>query len=244
KVPTGGMGEVSHIDARYHVNKTKDVVFKDGGSYDPNTKKCSNTKCHKNGTDPVWGGSVNSTMTCLNCHGTNGPDKDKYVFSKSFNNNSAAKINLTEWGFSGHGRFSTAGRYPVSNNPAANFSGNPCWYCHDNNVLHNVSSNRFRLRLHSQYERRFEKECVYCHTEGKDAECVSCHRASTQSLAPQLRNITSSGIRYALWSNNSTVRKTDISKSPTPRPTHQLWSSSSSDAWRPSCLSQSDSNNI
>ncbi|WP_261974608.1 CxxxxCH/CxxCH domain c-type cytochrome [Geobacter metallireducens] len=55
-IPIGSMGESSHLNGTYHVNKTKDVVFKDGGSYNPVAKTCSNTKCHTSGTDPVWGG--------------------------------------------------------------------------------------------------------------------------------------------------------------------------------------------
>ncbi|WP_298272310.1 CxxxxCH/CxxCH domain-containing protein [Geobacter sp.] len=186
-IPSGSMGESSHLNGAYHVNKTKDVVFRDGGTYNPVSKTCSNTKCHTGGTDPVWGGSVSSAVTCLGCHGTSGADVDDYG---GFNNGVRAKINMTQWYTAGHGRYSSSGRYPASGNPAANFPGNPCWYCHDNNVLHNYTSNRFRLRRHPQFERRFDKECVYCHMEGKDYECRGCHNAA-ESLAPQLANITS-----------------------------------------------------
>lgn len=180
-IPAGAMGEVAHIEAAYHVNKAKDVVFRDGGSYNPITKTCSNTKCHTSGTDPVWGGSVNNVVTCLSCHGTSGEDVDDYG---AFNN-LQARINMSQWVTVGHGRYSSSGAYPVSGNPAANFPGNPCWYCHDNNVLHMDTTNPYRLRIHPQYERRFEKECVYCHMEGTDAECLGCHR-SGDSLAPQV----------------------------------------------------------
>ncbi|HEY3309019.1 MAG TPA: CxxxxCH/CxxCH domain-containing protein [Desulfuromonadaceae bacterium] len=239
-IPPGGMGEVSHLNAVKHVDKDKTVVFRAdiGGTYNPD-KSCSNTKCHPTGKDPVWGGSVNTTMTCLYCHGTAGPDVDDYGGSK---NGIKALINTTEWEFSGHGRISSAttSRYPVSNNPAANFSGNPCWYCHDNNVLHNYTTNRFRLRMHTQYERRFEKECVYCHMEGKDYECLSCHNINLDSLAPQLGNITSS-TGYAKWANNSTVRNSNYPNG-VRRPTHRIWSSSSRP--RPSCMLDKDSNNV
>ncbi|HEY5973183.1 MAG TPA: CxxxxCH/CxxCH domain-containing protein, partial [Geobacteraceae bacterium] len=183
-IPSGSMGEVAHIDPAYHVNKTKDVMFKDGGSYNPLAKSCSNTVCHTGGNDPVWGASVNTTVICLNCHGTAGVDVDDFG---SFNG-IQAKINLTEWTTTGHGRPTTAGPYPSSNNPAANFPGNPCWYCHDNNVLHRDANNPFRLRQHDQFSKRFEKECVYCHMEGTDAECMGCHN-SGESLAPQLTTI-------------------------------------------------------
>ena len=180
-IPEGGMGEVAHINAAYHVNKSKDVVFKDGGSYNVVSKVCSNTACHTSGADPVWGASVNSSVTCLSCHGTSSDDQDDY---NAFNG-TQARISLTEWTSRGHGRYSTAGRYPISQNPAANFPGNPCWYCHDNNVLHQDANNPYRLRMHYQYERRFEKECVYCHMERTDAECIACHVGQADSLAPQ-----------------------------------------------------------
>lgn len=180
-IPLGGMGEVAHINADYHVNKAKDVVFKKGGSYNQLTKTCSNTACHTSGTDPVWGGSVNSQVTCLGCHGTSSADQDDF---DAFNG-IQAKINLSEWVVSGHGRYSSAGPYPVSGNPPAKFPGNPCWYCHDNNVLHKDATNPYRLRKHPQFSKRFEKECVYCHMEGNDSECLGCHQA-VESLAPQL----------------------------------------------------------
>jgi predicted CxxxxCH...CXXCH cytochrome family protein len=190
--PVGFMGEASHLNGAYHVNKNKDVVFKSGGSYNAITKACSNTKCHTSGTDPIWGGTVNSAVTCLGCHGTSGADIDTY---KAFSGSTQARINLTQWVTTGHGRYSTSGRYPSSNNPAANFSGNPCWYCHDNSVLHKDATNPFRLRMHRQYERRFEKECVYCHMKKDDTECRSCHD-TLESLAPQLINITSARYVY------------------------------------------------
>lgn len=182
-IPPGSMGEIAHINANYHVNKAKDVVFKDGGSYGAISKVCSGTKCHSNGADPVWGGSINAAITCLACHGTTGNDRDTY---QAFSGYTQARINLTQFYNTGHGRYSTAGHYPVSDNPAANFPGNPCWYCHDNKILHKDSSNPFRLRKHYQYENRFSKECAYCHMEGVVAECLGCHNSAAYSQAPQL----------------------------------------------------------
>jgi len=180
-IPPGQMSEVAHINPAYHVNKTKDVMFKDGGSYDAVTKTCRNTVCHTAGNDPIWGGSVNSQVVCLSCHASTSSEVDSFsIFAGT-----KATINLTEWVTTGHGRPTTAGPYPASGNPAANFPGNPCWYCHDNNVFHNDATNPFRLRKHTQFANRFEKECVYCHMSGEDAECLGCHNAA-ESLAPQL----------------------------------------------------------
>ncbi|MBI5142242.1 MAG: CxxxxCH/CxxCH domain-containing protein [Nitrospirae bacterium] len=178
-LPAGTMDEVSHINPDYHVNKAKDVVFKNGGSYSYATKKCSNTVCHT-GADPQWGDSVGGQVICLTCHGTTELDVDDFA---KFNG-TRAKINMNEWVQSGHGRTSASGNYS-SGNPPANFPGNPCWYCHDNNILHNDTTNPFRLKQHSQFEARFEKECVYCHMQGIDTECLGCHNAAG-SLAPQL----------------------------------------------------------
>lgn len=181
-IPPGSMTEVAHLNAAYHANKNKDVVFRQGGSYNPISKTCSNTACHTGGTDPQWGGSVNSAVICLNCHGTSGADADSFGFRIY---STQAKINLTEWVTTGHGRPAAAGSYPASGNPAANFPGNPCWYCHDNNVIHNDPANPFRLRQHTQFASRFEAECVYCHMTGLESECLSCH-SNQESLAPQI----------------------------------------------------------
>jgi len=189
-IPEGSMSEVSHLNGAVHVNKNKDVVFgapaSPAASYNNITKTCSGTgtNCHGSGTgaDPVWGGSVSSAITCLGCHRTTGPDVDDFG---NIMNGARAKINQQQWETTGHGRYSTSGHYPGSNNPAANFPSNPCWYCHDNSVFHLYSSNPFRLRIHIQYEKRFEKECVYCHMQRTDDECTGCHVGQAISLAPQ-----------------------------------------------------------
>lgn len=183
-IPLGAMSEAGHINPAVHVNKIRDVAFKDGGSYDPVTKKCSNTLCHT-GDDPVWGDSANGAVICLSCHGTTGADITDY----DPDNGIRGRINMTEWATSGHGRPTAAGNYP-SGNPPANFPGNPCWYCHDNEVLHKDASNPLRLKIHPQFEKRYEKECVYCHMEGTDAECLGCHDG-VESLSTQLLDITS-----------------------------------------------------
>ena len=201
-IPPGSMSEVSHLNGSNHVNKRKDVSFLNpAASYNSTTKTCSGTGsgCHTGGTDPVWGGSVNSAITCLGCHRTTEADLDDFG---AFNSQ-RAKINQYEWETTGHGRYSTSGRYPVSGNPAANFPGNPCWYCHDNSVLHNVAANPFRLRVHNQYERRFEKECVYCHMERTAEECIGCHVDQTESLAPQA---TAAGILFKLPDGSTEIR--------------------------------------
>ncbi len=240
--PNGGMdSRVSHLDPAYHVNKRRDISFRQNGTFgigSDNVKSCSSTNgssCHGNNTIK-WGDSADNTI-CLNCHGNNGTgnsglDEDRFNFA----NTTAAKISLPEWFKTGHGRMSSttipgqpSGRYPGSNNPAANFPGNPCWYCHDKNVQHLYSSNPFRLKFHTQFGNRFDKECVYCHMQGIVDECLICHNVSNgESLAPQLKNITSSGIRISLWPNYSSIHA--------PRPDHRSWQYTNG---VPSCLSAS-----
>ena len=207
-IPPGSMTEVAHLNADFHANKSRDVAFEKGvGSYNHVTKTCSGTgsKCHASGTDPQWGGSVNNTVICLNCHGTTTGDIDSYqgVFDGV-----QAKINQTDWTTSGHGRPGSSGPYPASGNPAANFPGNPCWYCHDNYILHKDNTNPFRLRQHPQFSNRFEKECVYCHMTGSDPECLACHNTAG-SLAPQLASIEADP--SATWPNGT----------PAPQPDHR-----------------------
>ncbi len=185
-VPSGDMGEVEHINPAYHVNKVKDLAFKNGGTYNQVDKTCSSTACHT-GSDPQWGDSVNANVICLGCHGTTGNDVDDFTAS----NDVRAKINIAKWEDTGHGRVAASGNYD-SGNPPANLPGNPCIYCHDNGVLHNDSTNPFRLRQHEHFESRFDKECVYCHMEGVDSECLNCHNAGS-SMAPQLADSSAAG---------------------------------------------------
>jgi predicted CxxxxCH...CXXCH cytochrome family protein len=182
-IPPGSMDEINHINPDYHVNRIKNVVLKDGGTYDQAQKKCYNTACH-NGSEPQWGDSVNSLVLCFSCHGTTEDDVDDFA---KFNG-TQARLNMSEWQDTGHGRPASEGNY-VSGNPPADFPGNPCWYCHDHDILHNDETNPFRLQKHEHFEQRFEKECVYCHMEGLDVECLNCHNADN-SLAPRLIDLT------------------------------------------------------
>lgn len=184
-VPDGKMSEVGHVFANFHVNTIRDVAFKDGGGYIRATQTCTNTACHNN-SEPRWGESRSGAILCLTCHGTTEDDVDDYG---AFNN-VQARINMNEWANSGHGRMTASGNYP-SDNPPANFPGNPCWYCHDSEILHDNATNPYRLKEHPQFQKRFEKECVYCHMERKDEECWGCHDHSGNfSTEHQLVNLT------------------------------------------------------
>lgn len=222
-IPTeGGMQETGHIDPVFHVNKTKDVVFKQTGP-DGNTavynmpgapgynaalpvRTCVNTACHTDATfQPRWG-EPGSDVNCLQCHKPLPGDADGDTDSYAFFNGTRARISIAEWETRGHGRKALYGDDrdldPYTRNPPANFptSGNGCLYCHDNLVLHSDptftnDTNPYRLRQHQQFANRFEKECVYCHMERKpdSSECLGCHYSQTASLAPQVRT---DGILY------------------------------------------------
>ncbi len=182
-IPPGQMGEVGHVNAAFHVNGDRDIKFATTGSYEKTTKTCSTTECHV-GSDPVWGDDVAGQIICLSCHGTTEADVDDY---QAFNG-TRGRINLTEWFTTGHGRAAVSGNYK-SGNPPANFPGNPCWYCHDFDVLHQDPTNPYRLKMHAEFDDHFEKQCVYCHMEQKDPECLICHNDPT-SLSPQLAALT------------------------------------------------------
>ncbi|NVN98888.1 MAG: CxxxxCH/CxxCH domain-containing protein [Geobacteraceae bacterium] len=205
---TGTMSETAHLNPAKHVNKIRDVDFLQGGIYNFRTtgvKSCSNTKCHGS-SDPVWGMSVNSEVICLSCHGNETlPDQDDFG---SFNN-IQARINMPEWRETGHGRTAAKGNYKSGNPPAAfPATGNPCWYCHDNGILHKDASNPFRLKMHNQFNNRFDHECVYCHMSRTEDECRSCHN-SIESLAPQLANISSSRGATDKWLDGTQVARPD-----------------------------------
>ncbi|MEW6427536.1 MAG: CxxxxCH/CxxCH domain-containing protein [Thermodesulfobacteriota bacterium] len=181
-IPAGAMNETAHVNGTYHVNGTKDVVFKSGGTFNPVGKTCSGTACHT-GFTPQWGDTVDN-VACRDCHGTTGAEVDDFG---DFNG-VQAKINLGQWQSTGHGRPLAAGNYPQSGNPPADFPEKGCWYCHDNNVLHQDEGKPFRLIEHDQFRRRFDKECVFCHMNGQDEECLGCHN-DAESLGPQLATI-------------------------------------------------------
>ena len=254
---SGSMGEAAHVNPAYHVNKVPDIYF-DPSLADPNQqgylyyngrngtgiqdpskrpKSCTNP-CHTSPSsgpmNPAWGGTLSDSYAfCKGCHGSD-HDTDYYG---NFTGDPSKRptINLSEWTSTGHGRSAInndvyANPYPVSQNPAANFESapNPCWYCHDNTVLHTDPTNPFRLKKHPQFRSRFEKECVYCHMEGLDSECLSCHNVTptcdnssgtacstnsqcppggtceVESLAPQLSNI-GPGQKYCktTWADGS-----------------------------------------
>jgi hypothetical protein len=105
-------------------------------------------------------------------------------FSGNFwNNGTISKFQMTgtgSWAGNGHGL--TVGNY-ASGLPAANFGGaDPCQFCHDSAVAHNVSSNAFRLANYST--------AAY----GRNAPCLICHSATGGGvLFPSAKNRTTSG---------------------------------------------------
>lgn len=183
--PPGDMtSEAQHLNPVFHINKFPDIVLA-AGDWHGSDLSCTSTDCH-NGSAPIWGQKVDNEIVCLTCHRTPGPDVDSFDYTDGIQ----ARINEEDWYTTGHGRPDTgdpqADKY-VSGNPPANLTGNACWYCHDEEVLHDDANNPFRLRIHDQYTNRFAKECVFCHMEEDEAECLTCHYDPTgETLAPQV----------------------------------------------------------
>ena len=65
-------GSDAIIDRSRHVNKTKDVAFREGGNFNGGDKGCSNTYCHSNaaGGPPAFAVKWTDTtaMKCYSCH--------------------------------------------------------------------------------------------------------------------------------------------------------------------------------
>jgi predicted CxxxxCH...CXXCH cytochrome family protein len=212
------MTEVAHINPDKHVNGEKNVAFPLQSSTHTraqynNDKTCTGTPtdgCHGGSQDPEWGGAINAnSVVCIGCHGSQ-TDLDM-----PFRGYTQAKFNMDQWATTGHGRPLASGPYPESNNRPANFVTNACMYCHDSTAGkadhpgrgYTNAKNPYRLRVHPQFQRRFEKECVYCHMQGTIAECLGCH-STTETLAPQLASISTA--RLVTWSNRTaTVARPD-----------------------------------
>jgi len=89
------------------------------------------------------------------------------------NNGITARVDETEWMWSGHGATSASkpgGQYDVSLNPVAAFGGgNPCSYCHDTNVGHDNAANPFRLANNNWSSFDWAGNCMVCHKTGTAA---------------------------------------------------------------------------
>lgn len=177
------------ITGTVHINNTRNV-FEGGGtktfSYTPQT--CTNISCHGGfGTAATWGGAA---LTCASCHSGAG-DVDDTVYD----NGTTARIDSTQWDYSGHGRVSASGNYLATANapadlPGAAGTGDPCLYCHDGSgVTHGDATNVFRLRNFSHA------------TFGKNGNCLVCHGTGQAGVDPD-----GAGTVYA---NKTAAKKID-----------------------------------
>jgi predicted CxxxxCH...CXXCH cytochrome family protein len=154
----------------YHVNKAVDVAIKpvfaaDGypsGHYDNATKACSNLTCH--GVPIVWG--TPPSLTCDGCHSYNaGVPVVTNVYNYTFDNGTGvmSKVGLNNFRTRGHG----------DNNglawDATKVPNLTCAACHDSNVVHNVATNPFRLRVlvnsRPVAPDNVDSLCTACHTD-------------------------------------------------------------------------------
>jgi predicted CxxxxCH...CXXCH cytochrome family protein len=159
--PTSGM--------TYHVNKTIDVAIKpvfaaDGypsGHYDNGTKTCSTLTCH--GVPIVWG--TPPSLTCDGCHSYNaGVPVAAPVYDFQYDNGvgTMSKVVWNSFQTRGHGD-NNGLAWDATRVPAL-----VCASCHDSGVLHNVSTNPFRLKaLVNGRAVAFDNVnslCTACHT--------------------------------------------------------------------------------
>ena len=174
-------------DVTKHVNQAYDL--QQGGTYiatgaavtfaaTPGTSSspsvCNNISCHGGtGTTATWG----TTPNCQNCHGDT---TDLDVFTLPFTNATSnpfkpsspvAKVNMTEWTTTGHGK--TSGTYASGNGAAAFAVANACEYCHDPAISHNTAANPFRLRGNTGGTSwGLNDACMNCHKTGASGVTV------------------------------------------------------------------------
>jgi predicted CxxxxCH...CXXCH cytochrome family protein len=148
-----------HLDGSVEVQAGAGVSFAWTGS----THTCADISCHGGaGANAGWGAALN----CSPCH-VGSADVDDFgtgTASSMFNNGITARIDGNEWLYSGHGK--PSGTYDVSLHPAAAFAGaDPCLYCHDSNVVHDNTSNPFRLVNYNWGGLGWNGVCQICHRE-------------------------------------------------------------------------------
>jgi predicted CxxxxCH...CXXCH cytochrome family protein len=132
-------------------------------------KTCNSISCHNGASGAVWGQTA-SLPTCLGCHGAAADSNE--LGANFWKNGTAAKINTTEWTYSGHGK--TAGTYDSTLNVAAAFTtaggdadgSSRCYYCHNTTVGHYDDSNPFRLANYDVTSDDWNSVCLICHKTG------------------------------------------------------------------------------
>jgi predicted CxxxxCH...CXXCH cytochrome family protein len=154
-----------------HTDGNRDVVISaswdtNGGdgadNYNSGNKTCSGIKCHGGGT-PQWGGLV----YCINCHGDT-DDFDNWVIDDG----NMSTISTSEWTNFGHGQ-SGGGAEDEFPLPGAN----PCLYCHNDGVNHDVDLNPFRLA-------NFDQTSVDPSGDGWNSVCLVCHMTGSTGYDP------------------------------------------------------------
>jgi predicted CxxxxCH...CXXCH cytochrome family protein len=173
-VTTVGDDNVTIVGKAVHTDNTRTVTIK--GAYDndanpannwnPVTGTCSGITCH--GSNVVnWTTDIGK-ISCANCHvGTGDVDDFGTGTAASMNNNViTARIDNTEWMYSGHGK--DAGSYDCTANVAPNLVAtstgkNKCKFCHDDTIGHRDVANPFRLANNNWNGQGWNGNCYRCH---------------------------------------------------------------------------------
>jgi predicted CxxxxCH...CXXCH cytochrome family protein len=139
---------------------------------------CTASKCHGAGT-PTWGGP---SLKCSDCH-TGAADTDSLAFG------TAGIINTTEWTGSGHGNATLLGVNALPTIAA----GQPCLYCHDGDVSHDVTGNPFRLNGATPLGGVPAAGSYVVTTDTlANAPCLNCHGTGSNGV-----NAASQGLKTA-----------------------------------------------
>jgi predicted CxxxxCH...CXXCH cytochrome family protein len=185
------------ISGSSHVNGAREVAIL--AAYDTNgatvnyntaTKTCSSVACHGTGT-PQWGGGP---LKCSDCHAAagTGADVDSFAFG------TAGIISTTEWAASGHGQpvgalFTAATVFPTI------AAGQPCLYCHDGSVAHDVATNPFRLRGASTGTGTTFNAYNGASASNGNEVCLNCHGTGSIGANPASQGLRNATIKIDSW---------------------------------------------
>jgi len=159
------------------------------GSYAAAGESCTNVTCHGNNVTPIaWGGPA---LKCSDCHTDATTDTDSFAFG------TAGKVSVSEWTTRGHGQPAAVGGGSITpfgvNALPTIAAGQPCLYCHDGSVSHDVAGNPYRL-LGLADGSGIVVAGNYSAASATTANqaCLNCHGSSNVGVNPASQGIKTS----------------------------------------------------